>query len=145
MRTLLFLIFAGLMACNPQPAAPTEAPPAVAQVEPQAESGEPLAATDATQLQRVYVSWHLVTQTGGMKTTGATWVSTKAFLPVPTGQTADPAQLINDLTRALASAGALQGIDLTQTAKNWLVITGATLTVREAMILDSRKIPVRPK
>lgn len=152
MRTLLFLfILAGFIACNPQPAAtPTEAPPAVAQVEqPQAESGEPLAAQEQTvivQTQRVYLGWHLTTATGAVQKTGGTWVLTKAFLPVPAGQTADPAQLINDLIRQLTSDGVLSGVDLGATSKNWLIITSSSLAgLRETMILDSRKRLARPK
>ena len=142
-HTLFFLIlFAGLWACNPPAAEPTEpAPPAVAQ----AESGEPLAATPAIQVQRVYVAWHLTTQTGGIQRTGGTWVQTKAFLPVPIGQTADPAQLLNDLIRTLTSDGTLSGVDLTLTAKNRLEVTGASLAVRETMILESWLLPVKPK
>lgn len=142
MRTLLsFLLFAGLIACNPQPATPTEAPPAQAQTE----SGEPMGAT-TTQLQRVYVGWHLVTATGVTKTTGGTWVSTKAFLPVPQGQTADPAQLLNDLIRQLTSDGTLAGVDLAQTAKNRLEITSSSLSgLRDVMILESWMLPQKPK
>ena len=137
-----FILFAGLIACNPPAATPTEpAPPAVAQTE----NGEPLAATPAIQVQRVYVAWHLTTQTGGIQRTGGTWVQTKAFLPVPIGQTADPAQLLNDLIRTLTSDGTLSGVDLTLTAKNRLEVTGASLAVRETMILESWLLPVKPK
>lgn len=151
MRTLsLILILAGLIACNPQPPAPTEAPPAVAQVEqPQAEIGQPLAAQEQTvivQTQRVYLGWHLTTATGAVQKTGGTWILTKAFLPVPAGQTADPAQLINDLIRQLTSDGVLSGVDLGATSKNWLIITSSSLAgLRETMILDSRKRLARPK
>lgn len=143
MRTLLFfLLFAGLIACNKPAATPTDTPPAQAQTE----SGEPLGATTVTQVQRVYLGWHLITQTGVTKTTGGTWVLTKAFLPVPQGQTADPAQLINDLIRQLNSDGVLSGIDLTQTAKNRLEITSSSLAgLRETMILESWNIPQKPK
>lgn len=146
MRTLFaFLFFAAfaLASCDkPQPPAQTApAPPAVAQTE----SGEPLAATPAIQVQRVYVAWHLTTQTGGIQRTGGTWVQTKAFLPVPIGQTVDPTQLINDLIRALTSDGILNGVDLSLTAKNRLEITGASLAVRETMILESWLLPVKPK
>lgn len=142
MRTFLFLIlFAGLWACNPPTTTPTEQPPAVAQTE----SGEPLAATPAIQVQRVYVAWHLTTQTGGIQRTGGTWVQTKAFLPVPIGQTADPAQLLNDLIRTLTGDGTLSGVDLSLTVKNRLEITGASLAVRETMILESWMLPVKPK
>ena len=143
MRTFLFLIlFAGLWACNPPAATPPEPEsPAVAQTE----SGEPLAATPAIQVQRVYVAWHLTTQTGGIQRTGGTWVQTKAFLPVPIGQTADPAQLLNDLIRTLTSDGTLSGVDLSLNAKNRLEITGASLAVRETMILESWLIPAKPK
>lgn len=143
MRTLFFIILlAGLWACNPPAATPTEpTPPAVAQTE----SGEPLAATPAIQVQRVYVGWHLTTQTGGIQRTGGTWVQTKAFLPVPIGQTADPAQLINDLVRTLTSDGTLAGVDLSLITKNRLEITSASLAVRETMILESWLIPAKPK
>lgn len=143
MRTLFFfIIFAGLIACNPPAAQPAQpASPAVAQTE----SGEPLAATPAIQVQRVYVAWHLTTQTGGIQRTGGTWVQTKAFLPVPIGQTADPAQLLNDLIRTLTGDGTLSGVDLSLTAKNRLEVTGASLAVRETMILESWLLPVKPK
>lgn len=98
------------------------------------------------QTQRVYLGWHLVTQTGVMTRTGGTWILTKAFLPVPQGQTADPATLINDLIRQLTSDGVLSGVDLGATSKNWLIITSSSLAgLRETMILDSRKKLARPK
>ena len=146
MRTLLFLIFAGLMACA-KPGTPTETPPA--QAEQVTESGQPLAATDQAvviQTQRVYLGWHLTTATGAIQRTGGTWILTKAFLPVPQGQTADPAQLINDLIRQMTSDGTLSGVDLWATSKNWLIITSSSLAgLRETMILDSRKRLARPK
>ncbi|MBK6903975.1 MAG: hypothetical protein IPH04_14540 [Saprospirales bacterium] len=147
MRTLLLILFVGLMACNPQPAAPAETPPA--QAEQVTESGQPLAAQEQTvivQTQRVYLGWHLTTATGAIQKTGGTWILTKAFLPVPQGQTADPAQLINDLIRQMTSDGTLSGVDLWATSKNWLIITSSSLAgLRETMILDSRKRLARPK
>jgi hypothetical protein len=149
MRTLLFLTFLLFFACQadaPQADETTvQAPAETVTPDPLTESGQPLAAQEQTiiQTQRVYLGWHLTTASGAIQKTGGTWLLTKAFLPVPAGQTADPAQLINDLIRQLA--GILSGVDLTATSKNWLIITSSSLPgLRETMVLDSRNRLSKP-
>lgn len=141
MRTLFFIIilFAGLWACNPPAATPTEQPPAVAQTE----SGEPLGAGLADPT--FYVSYHLVRSGGAITSTAGIFIQTKAWNVPPVGQAVDPTLLMRDLIKALTASGVLTGVDLTQTAKNWLIVLYPGAAPRRDFILDSRLLPVKPK
>lgn len=144
MRTLSFLLFAGLMACNPQPTAPTEAPPAVAQVEqPQAlaESGEVLGAAPVTQAAiTVYCSYNLVTGYGAIQKTGARFVQSSAWTMPTAGQVEDKGAFLKDLIRALTSDGTLSGVDLNKAGVELTVLyPGAS--PRRDWILKSSGLP----
>lgn len=143
MRTLLFLLFAGLMACNPQPATPVEAPPAVSQAEgqPIAESGEVLGTAPVTQAAiTVYCSWHLVTGYGATQKTGARFVQSSAWTMPTTGQVEDKGAFLKDLIRALTSDGTLSGVDLNKAGVELTVIyPGAS--PRRDWILKSSGLP----
>lgn len=135
MKTLLFLIFifAGLWACNP-PADNAPVAPAQAEGEPMGAAAEPT----------YFVGYHLVIASGAIKTTGAAWVPTKAWVPVPVGTRPVPGLLMADLIKALTANGSLAGIDLKQTAKNHLIITATSAPLRDWMIYDSRAIYAAP-
>ena len=144
MRTLFFfLIFAGLWACNPPAATPTEpAPPAVAQTE----SGEPLAASNAAIVApTVYVSYSMTRGAGAIQTTGGEFVQTKAWQAPPVGQVVDPTLLMRDLITALEREGVLAGVDLTKTKSNWLIVLFPGASPRRDFVLDSRDLPQPPK
>lgn len=142
MRTLFFfLIFAGLMACNPQPAAPVEAPPA--QAEQVTESGEPLGQTIINAGIEVYCSYHLVRGAGAIQTTGAERVTSKAWQAIPAGQRPDNALFIKDAITTLEKEGVLAGVDLTKTKSNWLIILYPGASPRKDWVLDSRDLYAR--
>ncbi len=143
MRTLLFILFAGLMACNPQPTAPAETPPAVSQSEgqPIAESGEVLGAAPVTQAAvTVYCSYNLVTGYGATQKTGARFVQSSAWTMPTAGQVEDKGAFLKDLIRALTSDGTLSGVDLNKAGVELTVIyPGAS--PRRDWILKSSGLP----
>lgn len=153
MRTFLFLsvfIFALLMACS-QPAEPEATdPPATEQTEaPQAESGEPLAATEAAPViisgQRVYCGYHIVRGGGAIQHTGGIFIVTKAWQTPPAGQQYDPTIYIRDLVSALEREQLLAGVDLTKTKSNWVEITSFGASPRADFVSDTRDLPQPPK
>ena len=149
MRTLLFLIFAGLMACT-KPGAPAETPPAQAeQVEripytdgtTLTESGEVLGAAPVTQAAvTVYCSYNLVTGYGATQKTGARFVQSSAWTMPTAGQVEDKGAFLKDLIRALTSDGTLSGVDLNKAGVELTVIyPGAS--PRRDWILKSSGLP----
>jgi hypothetical protein len=130
---LLILLFT--FSCTPAPAPQPE--PEQTAVN---ESGQPLAATSAIITQDAFVGLHLVTQSGGMKTTDALWVQTRAFMPVPAGQVYDPELFMRDIIKALTDAGKLNGINLQETAKNYLIIISSSAAFKKGTITDSRNL-----
>lgn len=142
MRTLLFLLFAGLIACNqPQPAAPVETPPA--QAEQVTESGEPMGQTIINAGIEVYCSYHLVRGAGAIQTTGAERVTSKAWQAIPAGQRPDNALFLKDAIATLEKEGVLAGVDLTKTKANWLIVLYPGASPRKDWVLDSRDLYAR--
>ena len=143
MRTLLLILFAGLMACNQPASEPTQPdPPAVAQNE----AGEPLAAAPGIVAIKVNVSWGLSASFGARTLFGTTQVTTTAWTTPAVGGVVDPTILMRDLIRALTANGTLKGVDLTQTAKDYLVIFASQPTAaRIDFTVDSRFLPQKPK
>ena len=147
MRTLFFFIlFAGLIACNPPAAQPAQSEaPAVAQTE----SGEPMAATEAAPViisgQRVYCGYHIVRGGGAIQHTGGIFIVTKAWQTPPAGQQYDPTIYIRDLVSALEREQLLAGVDLTKTKSNWVEITSFGASPRADFVSDTRDLPQPPK
>jgi hypothetical protein len=147
MRTLILILFAGLIACN-QPQPPAEAPPEqTAQVEAPAvaESGEALGVAPEIPLMKVNVAWVLSTGFEAKTKHGITQIKTAAWQAVPAGQTYDPSILMRDLIGALTKAGTLTGVDLTKPAKDYLLIFYPGSTPRPDFVLDSRNLRAVPK
>lgn len=148
MRTLFaFLILLAFIACNQPAEPPTATAPEQAQVEgqPIAESGEALGVT-TIQAIKVNVSWGLSASFGARTVFGTTQVTTTAWTAPPVGGVVDPTILMRDLIRALTANGTLAGVDLTQTAKNYLVVFATQPTAaRIDFVVDSRSLPQKPK
>ena len=145
-HTLFFFILFGfvLASCDkPQPSAQTQPAPPEQAV---AESGEPLAASNAAIVApTVYISYSLTRGAGAIQTTGGEFVQTKAWQAPPVGQVVDPTLLLRDLITALEREGVLAGVDLTKTKSNWLIVLFPGASPRRDFVLDSRDLPQTPK
>lgn len=94
---------------------------------------------------KTYVSYHLVRASGAFSVTGAVWVESEAWRRVTNDQVQDNTRFIRDVIAELQAQQVLDGVDLTKTKSNWLIVLHPGASPRQGWVLDSRDLPQDPK
>lgn len=136
MRTPAFLfslfVFAFLLACDPPPGQP-------ANVETQE------VALEAKAPPSYLASYVIYKQFGQIQIVGSTWVTSEAWRDSPASAPHPPTLFLEDLTLELGAQGLLDGLDLGQTQKNWVVcLWPGERPKSDKWILDTRNAAQPP-